>query len=220
VVVLLPAVFLPLCGGCEAPAPAHPAVGRTVGNLPLLSLTDRSRRPPTFAGKVTLLNFWGTWCMPCRRELPGLVRLADRLRSEPIFQLVAVSCGSRGGDDPEKLAAVTNAFLAEQRLALDAWGDPTGRTRLIFSESLGFAVFPTTYLVGPDARIRRVWTGYRPGDEADMARELVAVLKEANALEEPHAGGQADAREQADAVRDAPAVTNPSSGSAAAAAVR
>ena len=60
-------------------------------SLTLSALADPTRRPPTFAGRVTLLKFWGTWCPPCRRELPGLVRLADRLRSEPAFQLVAVS---------------------------------------------------------------------------------------------------------------------------------
>ena len=194
--------------GCSGPSTAHPAVGKRVGNVPLVAISDRSRLPPTFTGRVTLLNFWGTWCMPCRRELPGLVRLADRLRSEPAFQLVAVSCGSRGGDDPDKLAAVTNAFLAEQRLALDAWGDPTGRTRLIFSESLGFAAFPTTYLVGPDSRIRRVWTGYRAGDEAEMARALVAVLKEATEATEATPG------------TGAAAVTPPEAGFAAAAAAR
>jgi hypothetical protein len=38
--------------------------------------------------------------------------------------------------------------------------------------------FPTTYLVGPDARVRRVWTGYRSSDEADIAAAIVAILKE------------------------------------------
>ena len=182
VMLVMPALLLPFCGGCDGPGPAHPAIGRAVGNLPLVSLADPARRPPTFMGKVTLLNFWGTWCMPCRREMPGLVRLAERLRSEPAFQLVAVSCGSGRGDDPDELARVTNAFLMDQRLALDAWADPDGRTRLIFSSSLGFNAFPTSYLVGADGQIRNVWVGYRPSDEADMARAVVAALKAAKPL--------------------------------------
>ena len=152
VMPVMPALLLPFCGGCDGPGPAHPAIGRAVGNLPLVSLADPARRPPTFMGKVTLLNFWGTWCMPCRREMPGLVRLAERLRSEPAFQLVAVSCGSGRGDDPDELARVTNAF-------------------------------PTSYLVGADGQIRNVWVGYRPSDEADMARAVVAALKAAKPLE-------------------------------------
>jgi thiol-disulfide isomerase/thioredoxin len=169
--------------GCDGPTPAHPAVGRTVGNLPLMALADPSRRPPTFAGRVTLLNFWGTWCPPCRRELPGLVRLADRLRGEPAFQLVAVSCGGRAPEDMPALMASTTAFLQEalspsQRSAIEPWADPDGRTRMIFSASFGFEAFPTTYLIGPDAKVRQVWVGYRSRDEADIARAIVAALKE------------------------------------------
>lgn len=169
--------------GCGGPAPGHPAVGRTVGPLPLVSLVDGSRPPPRFAGRVTLLNFFGTWCLPCRRELPGLARLAERLRAEPAFQLVAVSCGSGGYDDPDRLAALTGEFLAEQRLAIDAWGDPEGRVRMLFSASYAFDAYPSTYLIGPDGRVRAAWSGYRPRDEADMARAVVAALKDVTKVE-------------------------------------
>ena len=183
--LLLAAVvtWLPFAAGCGGPEASHPAVGRTVGNLPLVSLADSTRQPPTFVGRVTLLNFWGTWCPPCRRELPGLVRLADRLRSEPAFQLVAVSCGGRAPEDMATLTESTNAFLKEavgpaQRSAIEPWADPDGQTRMIFSASFGFDAFPTTYLVGPDAKVRQVWVGYRSRDETDIARAIVAALKE------------------------------------------
>ena len=180
--------WLPCVAGCGSPTPAHPAVGRTVGNLPLVSLADFTRQPPTFMGRVTLHNFWGTWCPPCRRELPGLVRLADRLRSEPAFQLVAVSCGGRAPEDMDMLTESTNAFLKEavspaQRSAIDPWADPDGRTRMIFSASFGFDAFPTTYLVGPDGKVRQVWVGYRSRDEADIARAIVAALKDVPAVQ-------------------------------------
>jgi len=180
--LLLAAVvaWLPFAAGCGGPEASHPAVGRTVGNLPLASLADPGRQPPTFVGRVTLLNFWGTWCPPCRRELPGLVRLADRLRNEPVFQLVAVSCSP---EDMATLTESTNAFLKEavspaQRSAIDPWADPDGRTQMIFSASFGFDAFPTTYLIGPDAKVRQVWVGYRSRDETDIARAIVAALKE------------------------------------------
>jgi thiol-disulfide isomerase/thioredoxin len=182
-VVALISGWMAFLAGCGGPTPSHPAVGRTVGNLPLVSLADPSLRPPTFAGRVTLLNFWGTWCPPCRRELPGLVRLADRLRSEPVFQLVAVSCGGRAPENMAALTESTHAFLKEavspsQRSAMEPWADPEGRTRMIFSTSFGFEAFPTTYLIGPDAQVRQVWVGYRSRDEADIARAIVAALKE------------------------------------------
>ena len=166
-----------LCGGCGGPSGSHPAIGRVVGNLPLVSISDASRPPPTFTGKVTLLNFWGTWCGPCRRELPGMARIAGRLATEPGFQLVAVSCGAGGRDEITEITDTTQSFLAEQKLAIAAWADPSGMARLIAGELLGFSAYPTTYLVGPDARVLAVWIGYRSRDEADMARAIVAALK-------------------------------------------
>lgn len=163
--------------GCGSP-PAHPTVGREVGPLPLVALDGPDRRAPEFEGRVTLLNFWGTWCPPCRRELPGLARLAARLRDEPAFQLVAVTCGAGSPEDPGELAATTRDFLRREKLGIDAWLDPDGRTRMLFGAAYGLEAFPTTYLIGPDARIRRVWVGYTPGDESQVAAAVVAALKE------------------------------------------
>ncbi len=162
--------------GCGSP-PAHPAVGRGLGPLPIAAVADPSATPPALTGKVTLLNFWGTWCPPCRRELPGLVRLAQRLADEPRFQLVAVSCNP-GPDDFAAVAAETREFLQRGQLHLDAWActDPFSREALF--ATIGLEAFPTTLLVGPDARIRRVWVGYRPRDETEIAAAIVALLKE------------------------------------------
>lgn len=166
-----------LAGGCR-PA-QHPAIGQAVGELPVVSLADPAKPPPPFAGRVTLLNFWGTWCPPCRRELPSLARLAARLAEEPAFQLVAVSCGPGGPDDPEKQAVITAEFLAEERLLVDMWGDPDGFVRMLFAERYGFNAFPTTYLIGADGRIAGVWVGYRRSDEAEIARAVLEALKRA-----------------------------------------
>ena len=185
---LLAALTSVALAGCAGPDTSHPAIGRTVGRLPLVALADHGRPAPTFAGKVTLLNFWGTWCPPCRRELPGLARLAARLADDPRFQLVAVSCGGSGPDDLDEITATTTEFLASQRLTLDAWADPDGLARTIFGASFGFGAYPTTYLIGPGATVRRVWTGYRSRDEADMAAAVVALLKTVS--EAVPAGGQ------------------------------
>ena len=182
---VLHAVTIIALAGCGGVDTNHPAIGRTVGNLPLVALADPERPAPAFAGKVTLLNFWGTWCPPCRRELPGLARLAARLADDPRFQLVAVSCGGGGPDDLAEITAITAEFLASQRLALDAWADPDGMARTILAASFGFSAYPTTYLVGPDATVRAVWTGYRSRDEADMAAAVVSLLKEVPARAPP-----------------------------------
>jgi len=171
---LVAAAALPT--GCDVPRPAHPAEGRVVGELPIVSLDDPTIPVPTLAGRVTLLNVWGTWCPPCRRELPGLVRIAGRLGGEPRFQLIAVSVGS-GGDDTD-LAAETTEFLRARQMPIAAWGFAEAVAATHFSLAYGIEGVPMTYLIGPDRRIRRVWSGYRSSDEADMATAIVAALKE------------------------------------------
>ena len=107
---------------------------------------------------------------------PGLVRIAQRLDDEPRFQLIAVSCGS-GGDDAD-LARETTSFLAARQLPIAAWGFSEAVVATHFSLAYGLEAFPTTYLIGPDARVRRVWTGYRSSDEADIAAAILVLLKE------------------------------------------
>lgn len=165
-----------LVAGCDAARPPHPAVGRGMGPLPIVSLDDASLPAPSLGDRVTLLNFWGTWCPPCRRELPGLVRIAERLAGEPRFQFVAVSCGS-GGDDAD-LGRETKAFLAARQLPIAAWALSDPLATALFASAYGLEAFPTTYLIGADARVRRVWTGYRASDEADIAAAIVTALKE------------------------------------------
>jgi len=171
---LIAAATLPI--GCGGPPSGHPAIGQTVGSLPIVSIREPSKNPPTLAGKVTLLNFWGTWCPPCRKELPGLVRIAQRLAGEPRFQFIAISCGS-GGDDAD-LARETTSFLAARQLPIAAWGFSEAVVATHLSLAYGLEAFPTTSLIGPDARVRRVWTGYRSSDEADIAAAILVLLKE------------------------------------------
>jgi len=175
-VALAATLALIVTSGCGGGRRDHPAVGRVIGGLPLAAVGHEAP-PPDLAGKVTLLNFWATWCPPCRAELPGLARLAARLKDEPRFQLVAVNIGSGGDDDPAALAAETREFLTSRGIAIEAWafGDALGRATL--ATELGLTSIPATFLVGPDGRIRRVWVGYRGGDEAAMAGAVVALLE-------------------------------------------
>jgi len=101
-----------------------------------------------FAGKVTVVNLWATWCAPCKIEMPTLAALADH------FAVVAVSM------DLDKTADEARAFIAENA-PLDFYIDP--KFQLAF-EFPGKGAMPQTIVMDRQGRVRAVLTG-----EADWA---------------------------------------------------
>ncbi|WEX09863.1 DsbE family thiol:disulfide interchange protein [Chelativorans sp. AA-79] len=116
--------------------------------------------PAGFQGHVTLVNVWGSWCVPCRQEHPLLMELAqdDRLR------LV----GLNYKDKPEN----ARRFLGELGNPFDAIGvDQSGRAAIDW----GVYGVPETFLVGPDGRIRYKHVG--PFTPESIADELIPELE-------------------------------------------
>jgi len=159
-------------------------IGKIVPEISLVPL-NTSDTALMLTGKITLLNFWGTWCPPCRQELPGLARLASRLSGEPRFQLIAVSCGGGARDDLDQLRSDTAAFLTSTGINISPWADPSGETRFNFSEAFDFGAYPTTYLIGADRRVSAIWTGYSPSVETQIAQAVARSLKDFSETDSP-----------------------------------
>ena len=159
-------------------------IGKIVPEVSLVPL-NTSDTALMLAGKITLLNFWGTWCPPCRQELPGLARLASRLSGESRFQLIAVSCGGGARDDLDQLRGDTADFLTSTGIKISPWADPSGATRLNFTEAFDFRAYPTTYLIGPDRKVLAIWTGYSPSVETQIAQSVARSLKEFPVTDSP-----------------------------------
>jgi peroxiredoxin len=82
----------------------EPAVeGKLAPDFTLKDLSGRPVQLSSLKGKVVLVNFWATWCPPCREEVPSLVRMNQAMQGKP-FQLLAVSIDEGGKD------AVTRFF--------------------------------------------------------------------------------------------------------------
>ncbi|MBT4157417.1 MAG: TlpA family protein disulfide reductase [Planctomycetaceae bacterium] len=159
-------------------------IGKIVPEISLVPL-NTSDTALMLTGKITLLNFWGTWCPPCRQELPGLARLASRLSGESRFQLIAVSCGGGARDDLDQLRSDTADFLMSTGIKISPWADPSGATRLNFTEAFDFRAYPTTYLIGPDRKVLAIWTGYSPSVETQIAQSVARSLKEFPVTDSP-----------------------------------
>jgi DsbE subfamily thiol:disulfide oxidoreductase len=98
-----------------------------------------------FRGKLVLLNFWATWCVPCREEMPAMERLYQQYKSKG-FTIVAVDV-----KDSRKDAL---AFLKELKINYPVLYDPDGEVGLLY----GAWGLPTTYLIGSKGEgLARIW---------------------------------------------------------------
>jgi thiol-disulfide isomerase/thioredoxin len=122
--LLQPAQATPTIARPGGPAPqiALPVVGGGMSNLE----ADR--------GKVVLVNFWATWCEPCKSEMPGLQQLADELRDQP-FRLYSV--------DLQEEASAIEAFERDYGLRLYAVMDLEGDA----TRAYGVRALPSTFLI-------------------------------------------------------------------------
>ncbi len=178
---LVPAVR-PVEEEAASQAEQHPAVGQRFPALELEPISGASGRLSLsdLAGKVVVLNFWGTWCPPCRQEMPELAELYHRMAGNDRFRLLAVSCLPRPAEAEafEELKAETIDFLHAKGLSLPAYGDPSGTTRAAFKQLGGRAVFPTTVVLDGQGVVRGVWVGYAPGVVEEIERRVAALLAE------------------------------------------
>lgn len=160
---------------------SHVAVGKRIEQFDLKPLTG-DPAPLTAAsleGKVSLINFWGPWCPPCKIEFPHLLDVARHHARNQDFQFVSVSCGL-ADDEQRSLAADTADFLQEFQAGIPTWFDPTQQVRLHLVKEVGVSDFgyPTTLVVDRSGTIRGVWVGYSERDEVAISDLVTTLLRE------------------------------------------
>ena len=181
--------FLLATSGCnrERPGPKpedEPGVGEALTYLTLRPLTGPSSPVglSDLKGHVVLLNIWGTWCPPCRAELPHMAELRQRFAAQTAFRLLAVSYPSIDqNDDVKSLREETADLLKRLNLDLPTYYDPEGKTLDTIKAIPDFAGFPTTLLLDRRGVIRAIWKGYIPGLETEMERYIAMILAEKQA---------------------------------------
>lgn len=161
---------------------AHPAVGKAIERLELQPLTGDA--PPinlaSLEGKVTVLNFWGTWCPPCQEEFPHIVALAKEFSDRSDFQLAAVSCEPGVEKDIDALRTTTAQYLEGAKASdMPTYYDPQAVSRVAIMNTSGQFAFPTTLVLGRDGKIAGYWQGYVPGVENDIRALVTKLLKKA-----------------------------------------
>jgi peroxiredoxin len=139
----------------QAPAP----------DFTLRSAEGRNLRLQEQRGQVVLVNFWASWCGPCKQEMPHLNRLYDKYRTSG-FVLLGVNID----DDPRAASAAAARLGLRFPVLLDA---DKSVSRLYDLGSM-----PATVLVDRDGRVRYLHRGYREGVEDDYERQIRELVKE------------------------------------------
>ena len=130
-----------LLAGAAAAADLKPWTGGPAPALALKDLDEKSHRLSDYRGKVILVNFWATWCGPCRDEMPSIQELKNKLAGKP-FVVLAVNL-----DEPESRI---RKFLAPMKLDFIFLLDPERKV----AREWGARILPASYVIGPDGRIR------------------------------------------------------------------
>jgi cytochrome c biogenesis protein CcmG, thiol:disulfide interchange protein DsbE len=151
-------------GGKAPEAASHPLVGAPA---PAFKLEDVSRGGKqslgAYAGKVVIVDFWATWCEPCKQSFPAYQKLTDELGGDVV--VVAIS----QDDDPKGIPS----FIAETGAKFPVvWDD--GKS---VAKAYDPPTMPTAYVVDKSGIVRFVHAGYRPGDEATLSEEARSLLR-------------------------------------------
>ena len=179
-IVLLGALFLTACSSSTPaiqtapppatvlppPAPTIPA-GVSIGNLApdfqLQTLSGESVSLSGLRGKSVLLNFWATWCGPCKFEMPFLQQINDTWSSKGLVVLEV--------DVGEKLDVVQK-YMTDNNLSMTVAMDTDMK---VTSKSYLIGAIPTTFLIDKDGVIRYKMVGAFPNAEA-IEKELRKVV--------------------------------------------
>jgi thiol-disulfide isomerase/thioredoxin len=138
------------------PAPDFTLANRAGGQLSLSGLR----------GQVTMINFWASWCGPCRQEFPALDEIYRKYK--PLgFAMVGINVESE--------RAEAERFLGIRPVSFPILFDPDNRV----SSRYGVNAMPTTVLVDRQGRLRWQHRAYQPGDEAQYIEQIRSMLREA-----------------------------------------
>jgi peroxiredoxin len=117
-------------------------------------------------GNVVMINFWATWCVPCRQEMPHLQALYERYQSLG-FELLAVNVEKDN-------AAGARKWLEETPVTFPVLFDPNNEVTKLYKVQ----TMPTTVLIGRDGTMRFIHHGYKPGYENEYQTQVRALLRE------------------------------------------
>ena len=145
---------------------SRPSKGSPAPDFRLMDMHGKAVSLSDFQGKVVLLNFWATWCGPCRIEMPAMEALYRSMQSKGL-EIVAVSVDQQG-------TAVTRPFQEAMGLSFPILHDQDYQVGLTY----GARTLPMTFAIDRRGIIRQVVFGSRDWNSPEARRGIAEVLQE------------------------------------------
>jgi peroxiredoxin len=143
-------------------------VGASSALAPSFSLPSRSGDIVSLdklRGKVVMLNFWASWCGPCRQEMPLLDQMHKRYSSLG-FTMIGVNVESNTAD--------AEKWLQQTPVSFPVLFDKENKVSKLYDVN----AMPSTVFIDRKGNVRALHRGYKPGDESEYLNEIRALLKE------------------------------------------
>ena len=114
-----------------------------------------------YEGQVVLLTFWGTWCGPCRQEIPDFIKLYDEFNNEGL-EIVGIAIQSGGAESIKKFS---DYYKINYPVLTDIEGNESYKAFSDFGtiSGIGTRAVPTTFLIDREGYIVKTYRGARPG---------------------------------------------------------
>jgi thiol-disulfide isomerase/thioredoxin len=150
-------VFFGMYAPAQAVEQGHPAPGFE------LASTDKSVKLADYAGKVVYLDFWASWCGPCKQSFPWMNTMQNQYEKHG-FEIVAVGVDAKQED--------AMRFLAASPVRFTVAFDRQGKTPAMY----GVKGMPTSVLIGRDGRVLSVHTGFDAKSRTELERAIALAL--------------------------------------------
>ncbi len=144
---------------------ASDMVGKPAPDFALKSSTGENLRLSEYRGDVVMINFWATWCGPCRQEMPLLDDLYNRYERVG-FRLLGVNID----DNSQRAIDMMRELDVNFPVLFDAKKD--------VSKLYDVNAMPVTVILDREGNVRHVHQGYKPGYEQKYLNEVRALLRE------------------------------------------
>jgi len=118
-----------------------------------------------YKGKVIYLDFWATWCPPCKKSMPFLNTLRNELQEQG-FEIIAINVDEK----PEDAINFLNQYPVDYLTALDPKGE--------CPQMYGVMAMPSAYFIDRQGTIRYIHLGFKERDESEIRRRVLELLAE------------------------------------------